>query len=232
MHQSAAFLAQSTQATINTLLWIVSVALQLALFLALFLRGIARRFPVFTTLIGFYLLRSAVLFLIFDHLALPTYRSLYDSLQLIDLLAQTAVAIEITLHLIRGQGGWTLPRTLVPVAILLLAILGALITTNLLPAHSPIPIDRTQLFFSFLMVLLFAWALSIATASALVRRITAGFALYGIINVSANLGRTYAAIHNNAALYATWSYALAGVYLVVVLFWILTLQRPQNAAAL
>jgi hypothetical protein len=221
-----------TQPTINTLVWIVSTALQLALFLALLLRGIAHRFPLFTTLIGFYLLRSALLFLIFDHLALPSYRSLYDLLQLIDLLAQTAVAIEIILHLIRTQGGPTLPRILIPIGLVILATIGTLLTAAVLPAHAPIPIDRTQIFFSFLMILLFARALSIPSSSALIRRITAGFALYGIVNVSANLGRTYAAIHNNAPLYATWSYILAGVYLVVVLFWLLTLQRPQNAAAL
>ena len=88
-----------------------------------------------------------------------------------------------------------------------------------------------ELFFSFLMILLFVWALSIPASSALVRRITAGFALYSVVNVIAKFGRVHAAIDHNVPLFATWSYVLAGVYLVVVLFWLLTLQRPRNSHA-
>ena len=232
MHQLAAFIPEHAQNTLNTLLWIISLALQLALFAALFVRSVARRFPIFTSLIGFYLLRSALLFLIFDHVPPTTYHALYNALQLFDLLLQAAVAMEITLHLLRKQGVWTPLRSLAPLALLFLAAICTLLTTVLLPAHAPIPVDRTQIFFSFLMILLFTWALSIPTSSAPVRRITAGFALYGIMNVSASLGRTYAALHNNPSLYATWSYALAGIYLIVVIFWLLTLKRPPNTASL
>lgn len=227
MHPFAVFIQQPTQATINTLVWILSVALQLALFAALFVRGIARRFPAFTSLIGFYFLRSVFLFLVFGHIPLPTYHSIYDNLQLVDLLLQAAVALEITFHLMRKQAGWTF-RSLAPVAYLALAILCTMLATALLPAHAPIPVDRTQLFFSFLMILLFTWSLSIPAI--LTRHIAAGFALYGIINICASFGRTYAALHDNALAYAIWSYALAGIYLVVVLLWLFTL-RPQPETA-
>lgn len=231
MHQLAVFIPQPTQATVNTLMWIASLALQLALFAALFVRGVARRFPIFTTLIGFYLVRSALLFLIFDHVAPIIYHSLYNTLLSLDLLVQAAVAIEIILHLIRNQGGWTLLRGLAPIAILLIATICTALIAALIPAHAPIPVDRTQFFFSFLMILLFTWALSIPASTLVVRRITAGFALYGIVNVSANFSRTYAAIHNDAPLYVTWSYTLAGIYLLVVLFWLLSLKGPQNHAS-
>lgn len=231
MHPLAAFIPQPTQSTINTTVWILSVALQFALFAALFARGIARQFSIFTSLIGFYLLRSALLFLIFGHINPATYRSLYNDLVLIDLFAQTAVAVEILLHLVHASGNWTRRNALTAAALLSIAALATALTTTLLPAHAPIPVDRTQFFFSFLMLFLFAWAMRIPAASNLVRHITGGFALYGIVNISANFGRTYAALHNNVPLYATWSYALAAIYLVVVLFWLFTLKSERDADA-
>ena len=231
MHPLAAFIPQPTQSTINTTVWILSVALQFALFAALFARGIARQFSIFTSLIGFYLLRSALLFLIFGHINPATYRSLYNDLVLIDLFAQTAVAIEILLHLVHANGNWPRRNALTAAALLSIAALATALTTTLLPAHAPIPVDRTQFFFSFLMLLLFAWAMRIPAASNLVRHIAGGFALYGIVNISANFGRTYAALHNNVPLYATWSYALAAIYLVVVLFWLFTLKSERDADA-
>ena len=231
MHSLANFIPQLTQSTINTLVWIVSLALQLALFSALFARNIARRFPIFTSLIGFYLLRSAILFLIFGHIGPAAYHTLYNDLTLLDLLIQTAVAVEILIHLVHGGGGWTRGNALFAAALLSIAALATALTTTLLPAHAPIPVDRTQFFFSFLMLFLFAWAMRIPAASNLVRHITGGIALYGIVNISANFGRTYAALHNNVPLYATWSYALAAIYLVVVLFWLFTLKSERDADA-
>ena len=223
MHPLALFIPQ---ATINTSLWILSVALQLALFLILFKRGLARRVPVFTFLIGFYLLRSLLLYLIFSHIDPTTYHSLYDNLQIADIVLQAAVAIEIAIQLMRSLTGRTLRRIFTPVALLALAILCTLLATALLPPHAPIPADRAQLFFSFLMVLLFAWSLS--TPATLTGNIAAGFALYGIVNLSATFGRTYAALHENAPAYALWSYALATIYLVVVVFWLVTLRCPPT----
>jgi hypothetical protein len=231
MHSLANFIPQLTQSTINTLVWIVSLALQLALFSALFARAIARRFPIFTSLIGFYLLRSAILFLIFGHVGPAAYHTLYNDLTLLDLLIQTAVAVEILIHLVHAGGGWTRSNVLVTIAIVCVATAATALTTTLLPAHTPIPVDRTQFFFSFLMLFLFAWALRVTAASNLVRHIAGGFALYGIVNVGANFGRAYAAIQNNVPLYATWSYTLAAIYLVVVLFWLFTLRSERDADA-
>lgn len=229
MHQLAIFISQST---LNTLVWTISVALELALFIALFSRSIARRHPIFTALIGFYLARSVLLYVIFHHIPLATYRALYDNLQLVDLALQAAVAIEIATHLMRdgtASAGkrLTLRSGLTPAALLALAILCTVLAATLLPVHAPIPADRAQLFFSFLMVLLFVWSRS--TAATLTSNIAAGFALYSIVSLSASFGRTYAALHENATAYALWSYALATIYLVVVLYWLLSLKQRLSS---
>lgn len=216
----------SPQATLNTLLWTLSIALQLTLLVALFKRRLARRVPIFAAMIGFYLFRSILLYVVFNHIDLAAYHALYDNLQIVDLLFQAAVSIEIAIHLTRAQTGWTLRRSLTPIALLALSILCTVLAVTLLPSQAPIPADRSQLFFSFLMILLFAWAQSLPAT--LARPIAAGFALYGIVNVSATFGRTYAALRADAPAYALWSYALAAIYLVVVLYWLLNLKPPRD----
>lgn len=229
MHALAAFIAPSAQAALNAFVWLFSVALQLALFSVLFTRGLARRIPIFTALIGFYLARSILLYLIFGHIGLPAYRAIYDNLQIVDLILQAGVAIEIAIHLSNSQPNLTLRRGLTPLALLALAVIGTALATTMLPAHAPIPADRAQLFFSFLMVLLFVW--SQTTPATLTRNVAAGFALYGVVNLTASFGRTYAVLHENFIAYAIWSYALAAIYLVVILYWLLTLKRTQLTPA-
>jgi len=227
MHAFAGFVLPA-QTTINTLLWTLSIALQLALIAALFSRGLVRRAPVFTVLIAFYLVRSVLLYAIFHHMNVVSYHALYDSLQLTGLVVEAAVAIEIAVHLARSRAEQTLLNGLAPVALLALAVLCTALATMLLPEHAPIPTDRAQLFFSFLMVLLFAWSLT--TAATLTRNIAAGFALYSIADLSASFGRTYAALHQNAAAYELWSYVVAVLYIFVVLYWLVTLKDHEHRA--
>jgi hypothetical protein len=51
--------------SLSPLIWACSLVLQSALFISLFSRRISNRFPFFTNLISFYLVRSALLYLIF-----------------------------------------------------------------------------------------------------------------------------------------------------------------------
>jgi len=227
MHAFAA-IVMPAQTTINTLLLTLSAAVELTLLVALFSRGIVRRAPVFTVLIAFYLVRSVLLYAIFHHMNVASYHALYDSLQLTGLVVEAAVAIEIAVHLARSRAEQTLLNGLAPVALLALAVLCTALATMLLPEHAPIPTDRAELFFSFLMVLLFAW--SLATPVMLARNIAAGFALYSIADLSSSFGRTYAALHQNAAAYELWSYAVAAIYIFVVLYWLLTLRGHERAA--
>ena len=82
MNHLLEYLSQNLHATLNTSVWALSLVLQGTLFVLLFSRGIARRFPFFTSLIGFYILRSAVLFLIFNHVSPSNYSGLRDLLLL------------------------------------------------------------------------------------------------------------------------------------------------------
>jgi len=92
MHQLPNITSQSTQSAITTWIWGLSLILQLTLFIALFNRRIARLFPLFTAFVGFYLLRSVLLYLSFDYVSGETYGQLYNFLLLFDILIQLGLA--------------------------------------------------------------------------------------------------------------------------------------------
>ncbi|HEY6412278.1 MAG TPA: hypothetical protein VIX42_01240 [Edaphobacter sp.] len=218
-----------TSTTINILLWAISLILQSTLFLSLFVRRIAGRAPFFTIFIGFYLLRSTLLFLIYGHIGDTAYTFLYNLLLVVDIIVQSCISIEILSTLIREQGGWTLERSIAPAILFGAAAIATFLAVQALP-HTPIPIDRSQLFFSLLQILLCVRAMTLSTSSPLVCRITLGLAFYATINLIATAGRTIAAVHKQPGQYANWSYALAAAYLLAVLFWLLTPDKTLSSS--
>jgi hypothetical protein len=137
---------------------------------------------------------------------------------------------EITSALMLEMDGCSSRRAFIPLAFLCAAAIGTAFIVELLP-HSRIPIDRGQLFFAFLLIFLCGWSIVIPTLSQLVRDITQGLAFFSLISVAATTGRALASAHNHSGDYTTWSYTLAGTYLVVIIFWLLTLKRPSKNPA-
>jgi hypothetical protein len=212
-----------TQSTINVVIWTAGLALQCALVVVVFRRGIARCFPAFTVLITFYPLRAALLFALVARLEPGTYESLYNGLALLALFLQGAVDVEITLRLIRELGGWSLRRGLLLLGLVSAASVFTWLMLSRLPSHAPIPTDRTETLACFVMLSLFAWVLAVSH-SKLLLRIVAGFALFAAIQLLSQVARAEAALQRNDRAYAGWSYALAGTYLIVVAMWLVALR--------
>jgi hypothetical protein len=201
-------MTQTTHPSLSTVVWGCSLVLQFALFIKLFSRRISNGFPFFTNLIGFYLVRSALLYLIFGIISASAYDRLYGCLLLLEILVQACAVFEITSALIREMDGRSSRRAFIPLAFLCAAAIGTSFIVELLP-HSRIPIDRGQLFFAFLLIFLSGWAIVIPTSSQLVRDITQGLAFFSLISVAATTGRALASAHNHSGVYTTWSYTLA-----------------------
>lgn len=213
-----------TRVAINDALWGTSLALQCALLTVVFVRGVARRLPCFTVLLGFYPLRAVVLFALFRHLATPDYAGLNDWLSLAGLLLQLVVAVEIGVKIFRvAARRWAV--WVVPVA----AWAGTLLLLAMLPARSPVPPDRLQMFCSLTMVLLCVWA-AVERTPRLVMRVAAGLAAYVVVDLMATAGRATAGLHRDAQSFAAWTYASSAVYVGVVVFWIFALRRDGDAA--
>jgi hypothetical protein len=211
-----------SRAALNGVILIGGVVLQAALVFVLFRRGIARRFPAFTSLLTFYLLRAALLFALGGRIDADAYETWHHVLAIVEVALQMWVAVEIVLRLVRARGGWTLKQI-----VLLLLLAGgacglAWITLEMAPKKELI--DSLQVLWWFVMVGLFAASLMAARQRNLLR-IAAGFAAFSVVQLAALAGRSSAVVHHANRSYVLWSYAPACGYLAVVVFWMLALAR-------
>jgi hypothetical protein len=209
----------------NTTIWTFGFVLQWVLVYVVFRRGIARRFPVFGLLLVFHPVRAALLFGLSGHIRSGLASSLYGVLSFTDVALQLVVAVELALHLIRGMGGWTRFRALLCLLLLGAASVFTWITLVLVPNRiSP---DHLQLFAWFVLLVLFGAVLK-GSKSPNLTRISAGFAVFSLMQFSALAGRTVAFLHRNAGQYVAWSYVPAVGYLGIVIFWLITLRKESE----
>ena len=211
--------------TINRTLWATGLALQCALAVAVFRRGIARRFPCFTALICFYPLRAALLFVLAGRVDAEVYNPLFSALAFTEVLLQVAIAVELMLRINQEMGAeqrTTAGRRWVALLILL-GFAGGL--TWLVLRFTPVraPVDRVQVFVWFLMIAPFVVTLKYARSVNPVR-IAAGFAVFSLIQLAGSFGRAHAFVKHDAGWYLGWSYAPGVGYLAVVIFWLISLR--------
>jgi len=213
--------------TLNLILWSVGVALQAALLILLFRRRLARRMPVFTFIIAFYIVRACLLYGLFSNMERVAYTHLFNALSVVDLFLQILLALEIALHTLREahsiQPGQSLRVTAMLAAGAVLAALVALA----FPIQGRVPLDRGVIFTTLLLLLLLAWMM-FARVHGLPRRVAEGFALYGVVAVLAGIARNLAALHRSQTAFIAASYAQTGIYVCIVAFWILTLRPAQT----
>ena len=227
MHQLPELMAQANHTALSALVWAISLLLEFTLFAALFSRRLARVVPFFTNFVGFYLMRSAFLFLILNPANVDTYSRLYRLLLMLDAMVQFCVAAEITRHLALNHGAWTRRNITICIVLLCAAVLGTYLITAL-PLHGDVQIERSVMLFSFYMIFLYGWCIGLHESSTIIRNVSQGFAIYSLINIVANIGRTAATIHDHPRRYFAWSYVLLGAYVVVVIYWLSTLKLPRG----
>jgi hypothetical protein len=214
--------------TINRALWATGLALQCALAVAVFRRGIAHRFPCFAALICFYPLRAGLLFVLASRVDADVYNPLFSALAFAEILLQAAIAVEL-LWRINQEMSAELRRSTERRWAALLIFLGLAcgltwLVLRFTPARAPV--DRVQVFVWFLMIAPFAVALKYAQSVNPVR-IAAGFAAFSLIQLAASFGRAHAFLKHDAGWYLGWSYAPGVGYLAVVIFWLISLRNEQ-----
>ncbi len=230
MHSFA--LPQITRDRIDALIWACGLLLQLTLFIALFRRALAQRVPLFTGLIGFYLLRSAVLYLGFGPIGSESYHSIYETSQMLEIFIELGLAASLALTIIRGEAGaLTQPerrmRAMAAAALVMGAVLLTWLVASVVPARAMVRPDRAQILFDLLMILLWGWSRILRSPLEPARTILSGFAVYGTIGIAASLGRAHASLSHSAREYGLWSYAASASYLVVVIYWIISIVQAR-----
>jgi hypothetical protein len=214
--------------TINRTLWATGLALQCVLAVAVFRRGIARRFPCFAALICFYPLRAGLLFVLARRVDADVYNPLFSWFAFAEILLQSAIAVELLWRINQERGAESRSSTERRwVALLIfLAVAGGLtwLVLRFTPARAPV--DRVQVFVWFLMIAPFAVALKYAR-SVNPLRIAAGFAAFSLIQLAASFGRAHAFLKHDPGWYLGWLYAPGIGYLAVVIFWLAALRHEE-----
>lgn len=213
-----------SRAAANYAIWGVGLALQAALVFVVFQRGVARRFPGFTALIVLYPVRAVLLFALSGRIEADDFDTMVHVLGILELALQAWVLVEIVLRLARVMGGWTWLRGVAVLALVATAFCLTAATFRLLSAGRPA--DRVQIVAGFLMIELFAVAWQVTRSKNLVL-IPAGFAAFAVFQLASMAGCAYATAHQNTSAYLAWSYVPGCGYLVVVVFWLMALERPQ-----
>ncbi len=204
-------------------IWAAGLFGHLFLLAVLVARGRARRFPCFTLLIFFDVLRTLALALVLDRLPPAPLHLAVTAFGITDLLLEFAVLAELVLTALWGLG--RLRRVTLP---LLLLASGALIVTHLAPVSHYTGRAAPLLLHFALGVLFLEWALVLALLLPSLRlrwrsdvaAISFGFGVYSAALLFAG---GYFRVGREMSDYIFFSYLRIFVYLLVVLWWIITL---------
>jgi hypothetical protein len=211
----------------NHLIWAAGLFGHVLLLGVLFARRRVARFPWFTLLIVFYFLRSVGLAATLHFSGHPAHRFALLILDITDVLLQCAVLAEFTWIALRPLGGvrrFTLP--------LLLVGSGVLIVMRLAPAgYSSLRMDLVLLHF-LLSVLMVEWAIVLVFLLRPLRlswrthvaALTFGF---GVYSAALLVGGGYFTVGREMSDYVFFSFFRISVYLLVLLWWALTLWLKE-----
>jgi hypothetical protein len=211
----------------QSFIWTAGFLEHLLLLGVLVTRGRARQFPFFTLLILFYVLRSLSILLLLRHLPAPAMHFASLVLDITGILLECAVLSHLVFLGLHSLG--MLHRILLP---LLLVVSAALVVTHLVPVSRYYTRAGPLLLHFYLAVFMLEWGivLLMLLRSARLRwrthvaTITFGFAVY-----SATLLFAGGYFSNGRELrdYIFFSYLRIGIYLLVLLWWTVTLWLPD-----
>ncbi len=211
----------------NHLIWAAGLFGHVLLLAVLFTRRRVARFPWFTLLIVFYFLRSVGLAATLHFSGHPAHRFAILILDITDVLLQCAVLAELAWIALRPLGGirrFTLP--------LLLLGSGVLIVMRLAPAgYSSLRMDLVLLHF-LSSVLMVEWAIVLAFLLRPLRLSWRSHAAalsfgFGVYSAALLVGGGYFTIGREMSDYVFFSFFRISVYLLVLLWWALTLWLKE-----
>lgn len=215
-------------------LWVASFVGEVAILAVLGYKRRYRLFPVFTSLMAFYIARTVALFLIFRHGSHHLYFDVYWTLAIGDVLLQLGVLTEVALKVFRPTRRWASDVRQSLLAIVAVSLLIAVLLTWL-----DAPPTRTwqeaitlrgNLFSSILVSELFVGMMLLAFTAGLpwklhAFRIAQGCGVYAMFSILLDAVENYFGLATRKDVFTTLSHVRLEVYLLCELFWIVTLWQ-------
>jgi len=223
---------------VDNMLWAAGFTGNLLLLFVLIFRGRWRQFPVFTTLIGYYVVEAIFLFFVFRLGTNGQYKMAYWTTFTIDALLQIALIFEIARVVLRPTGTWVRDaRSSFLIWGTVGAVVGLLLTYVVKPTSEPgfgAWGVRTFLFTSLLFCELFLAMMFVAQRLGLVWRnhvmgLGQGLTAWALISAGVDAAHSYvgsAYIHDFTQLEHVRSLA----YLGAAVYWMVTfwVQEPER----
>lgn len=220
---------------LDNVFWAGSFVAEIALIIVLLVRGRWKLFPVFTALIGYYIVQTIVMFFVYRYGTADLYRFGYWIAFVIDISLQVALIFEIARIVLRPTGTWVQDARS---TFLIWGIVGALIALALAYAvkpSAPKSIDawgiRAFLFTSLLFCELFVVMMFAAQRLGLVwknhvMRLGQGLTAWALISAVVDTAHSY---FGAAHLYdfARLEHIRIGAYIVAVIYWIVAFWLPE-----
>jgi hypothetical protein len=215
------------------ILWAAGFAENLVLLLVLLFRKRYRVFPVFTVLIGFNVLRTILLFLLYRYASPGTYEVAYWAASFIDLALQVGILFEMARIVLKPTGTWIRDAQNTFLLFGLLgAVAAAVIAYYIDPTfHNSLDFwtEKGSLFSVMLILELFAAMVFASTQLGLfggnhVMRLAQGWAVWAVVDLISE------------GLYSHFGADWHGIdfdniriltYQVVTIFWIVTFWRSE-----
>jgi hypothetical protein len=215
----------------NHIIWVAGLLGHLILLIVLFLRRRAAHYPWFTLLIGFYLLRSIGLAATTHLAGHPGYRLATQAIDLTDVCLQAAVLAELISKALR-------PLNVARQATLSLLLIasGVLMTIRVAPPMHMWHRMTLVLIHFLLSLLMLEWAVLLAfqlrplrlSWRSHVAAISFGFGVYSLALLA---GGGYFTVGREMKDFVLFAFVRIGVYLLVLLWWIVCLWRPETLFA-
>jgi hypothetical protein len=222
--------------SLQNVFWAAGFLGQVGLLAVLLFRSRWRQFPVFTALIGFYIVRDIVAFVVYQKGSVQLYDEVYWIAFAFDTALQIALVFEIARIVLRPTGTWVRDaRT----TFLIAGLVGALVALGLAYVVHPSTsksLDawgiRAYLFTSMLFCELFLAMMFAANRLGLVWRnhvmgLGQGLAAWALISAGIDTVHSYFGVNHS---FATLEYLRTLTYQAAVVYWMVTfwLQEPER----
>jgi hypothetical protein len=222
--------------TLDRFLWVIGLVGHIVLVAVLWRKRRAQRFPIFTTLITFYLVRTLALFFTMHYCGIKSnaYFYSYWTLGIGDVFLQLLVLYELALQIFRPTGRWAVD---VRGSFLWLVGASVLLATGLTWLAAPatrsfkqVVFIRGNFFSSVLMSELFVGMVVLSVTSGLpwrthVARIAQGLGVCAIVGILIEALQSYFGLVRGSEVYQALSQVQISTYLLTLLYWIITLGR-------
>jgi hypothetical protein len=221
--------------------WVTSFVGHVVLLAILWLRQRVRRFPVFTALITFYVLRTLSLFFVLRYASKDAYFYTYWSLAIADVVLQLSVLFEAATHIFCPGGDWAPGvRGSLLWSFSASALVAGGLTALAVPATRTLKqaiVIRGNFFASLLIGELFVGMVVLSVTLGLpwrthVARIMQGWGVCAIAGILIDALQSYFGVAQGTELYHALAHAQIAIYLASLVYWIMALAQdaPEHRA--